>query len=179
MVHVQESQVETLRWRDGALELIDQRRLPGVVEYVRCDSANAVAEAIRDMVVRGAPAIGCTAAFGVAVEALRLQGESPGSFAEQLELGMRTLQASRPTAVNLFWALSRMRVVRESFGERSPPEIAERLLQEAHRIHEVSGPVVMHAHQGQTSADELLSRDGHRLRWKNGSHQHRRATGSQ
>ncbi len=134
MVSVQESQVETLRWRDGALELIDQRRLPGVLEYVRCESANAVAEAIRDMVVRGAPAIGCTAAFGVAVEALRLQGESPGSFAEQLDLGMRTLQTSRPTAVNLFWALSRMRAVRESLGEGSPPEIADRLLQEAHRI---------------------------------------------
>ena len=134
MVSTQEIQVETLRWCDGALELIDQRRLPGVLEYVRCESANAVADAIRDMVVRGAPAIGCTAAFGVAVEALRLQGESPGSFAEQLDLGMRTLQASRPTAVNLFWALSRMQTLRESLGELSPPEIAERLLQEAHRI---------------------------------------------
>ena len=70
MAHTESSPVETLRWRDGALELIDQRRLPAVMKYVRCESAQAVAEAIRDMVVRGAPAIGCAAAYGVAVEAL-------------------------------------------------------------------------------------------------------------
>ncbi len=128
------SRVETLRWHDHALELIDQRKLPGTVEYVRCASAQATAEAIRDMVVRGAPAIGCTAAYGVAVEALRLQSESPGSFAEQLELGVQALQASRPTAVNLFWALSRMQAVLASLGTRTPSEIAERLLAEAHRI---------------------------------------------
>ena len=65
--------VETLRWRDGALELIDQRRLPLALEYVRCRCAADTAEAIRDMVVRGAPAIGCAAAYGLAVEALRLR----------------------------------------------------------------------------------------------------------
>ncbi len=128
--------VETLRWRDHALELIDQRRLPGVLEYVRCESAQAVAEAIRNMVVRGAPAIGCTAAYGVAVEALRLQAESPGSFAEQLHLGVKVLEASRPTAVNLFWALRRMKAVWASLGEQPPSQVAERLLSEAHGIKE-------------------------------------------
>ena len=133
-VIAENTQVETLRWRDGALELIDQRKLPGVVEYLRCDSAQSVAEAIRDMVVRGAPAIGCTAAYGVAVEALRLQGESPGSFAEQLELGVAALRASRPTAVNLFWALSRMGALWRSLGDKTPSRIAEHLLEEAHRV---------------------------------------------
>ena len=66
--------VETLRWREGRLELIDQRRLPLEFEYVACEDAAQVARAIRDMVVRGAPAIGCTAAYGVALEAQRYAG---------------------------------------------------------------------------------------------------------
>ena len=65
--------VETLRWREGRLELIDQRALPGRVEFVACSSAAEVARAIRDMVVRGAPAIGCAAAYGIALEAARLR----------------------------------------------------------------------------------------------------------
>ena len=67
-----ERQVETLRWRDGRLEMVDQRLLPARIEFVACDSAAAVAQGIRDMVVRGAPAIGCAAAYGVALEAQRL-----------------------------------------------------------------------------------------------------------
>jgi methylthioribose-1-phosphate isomerase len=92
--------VETLRWRDGRLELIDQRLLPARFEYVSCTSAAEVAEAIRSMVVRGAPAIGCAAAFGIAMEA------RPG---RNLDAGFDVLARSRPTAVNLFWALERMR----------------------------------------------------------------------
>ena len=65
--------LDTLRFRDGALELLDQRVLPERIAYVRCESAAATADAIRDMVVRGAPAIGCAAAYGVAVEALRVR----------------------------------------------------------------------------------------------------------
>jgi len=66
------SMVETLRWREGRLELIDQRVLPARVEFVACATADETARAIRDMVVRGAPAIGCAAAYGIALEAARL-----------------------------------------------------------------------------------------------------------
>jgi methylthioribose-1-phosphate isomerase len=93
---VRGSAVEPIRWRGDRLELLDQRLLPEKTVYVACRSAAEVAQAIRDMVVRGAPAIGCSAAFGIA-----LSRGSPGSF--------EILAKSRPTAVNLFWALERMR----------------------------------------------------------------------
>ena len=92
--------VEPIRWRGDRVELLDQRLLPGTIEYVTCRTAAEVARAIKDMVVRGAPAIGCAAAFGLALE------EKSG---RSLSEASRTLAASRPTAVNLFWALDRMK----------------------------------------------------------------------
>jgi methylthioribose-1-phosphate isomerase len=92
--------VETLRWTGDALELLDQRALPEKITYVTCRTAGDTAQAIREMVVRGAPAIGCAAAFGVALEAKRTS---------DLEPAFAALAKSRPTAVNLFWALARMR----------------------------------------------------------------------
>ena len=103
--------VETMRWRDGRLELIDQRLLPARFEYLSCSSAADVAVAIRAMAVRGAPAIGCAAAFGVALEARREKLRSPAQFSDAMDDAFRTLADSRPTAVNLFWALERMRAV--------------------------------------------------------------------
>jgi methylthioribose-1-phosphate isomerase len=88
--------IEPLRWHGDRLELLDQRLLPERMAYVTCRSAAEVAQAIRDMVVRGAPAIGCAAAFGVVL--------SKGS-----EEAYQILAKSRPTAVNLFWALERMK----------------------------------------------------------------------
>jgi len=87
--------VQPIRWRGDRLELLDQRALPDKTIYVTCRSAEQVAKAIRDMVVRGAPAIGCAAAFGVVL--------GKGSKAAH-----QVLARSRPTAVNLFWALERM-----------------------------------------------------------------------
>jgi methylthioribose-1-phosphate isomerase len=127
--------VETLRWRGGRLELIDQRLLPRRFEYVACAGADEVAEAIRAMVVRGAPAIGCAAAYGVALEALRLQSRAAAEFAAGLERGLLRLAASRPTAVNLFWALERMRAAWAPLRGAPPPQAAERLLEEARAIH--------------------------------------------
>ncbi|HUO44200.1 MAG TPA: S-methyl-5-thioribose-1-phosphate isomerase [Burkholderiales bacterium] len=126
--------VETLRWRDGRLEMIDQRVLPMRFEYVACGSAAEVADAIRTMVVRGAPAIGCAAAYGVALEALRLQHLPRREFLNGLEAAFDALAASRPTAVNLFWALAQMRSVLKRAAEAAPPQIAARLLDEAHAI---------------------------------------------
>jgi methylthioribose-1-phosphate isomerase len=96
--------VEPIRWNGDSLELIDQRLLPEKLVYVKCTNATEVANAIRDMVVRGAPAIGCAAAFGVVL--------SKGS-SESYEV----LAKSRPTAVNLFWALDRMKKAKDLKAE--------------------------------------------------------------
>ena len=98
------SAVEPIRWKGDRLELLDQRLLPGKAVYVTCRSAAEVAQAIRDMVVRGAPAIGCAAAFGVV-----LSGGAPESY--------EVLAKSRPTAVNLFWALERMKKAKDLESE--------------------------------------------------------------
>jgi len=128
------SKFETLRWRDGRLELIDQRVLPARIEFVACATAEGVARAIRDMVVRGAPAIGCAAAYGVALEAARLREASSDRFSAGMNQAFETLAAARPTAVNLFWALERMRGVVNAAGPARPADLAARLLDEAHRI---------------------------------------------
>ncbi len=135
--------IETLRWFNNRLEMIDQRILPAAFEYLSYYTASSVAEGIRSMVVRGAPAIGVAAAFGVALEALRLsadlstlrqaQGERI-EFDKGMETGFTVLAASRPTAVNLFWALQRMRKVWESVATQTPQQVAQRLLAEAHEI---------------------------------------------
>jgi len=132
--------IETLRWTENKLEMIDQRILPASFEYIPYKSAAAVAEGIRTMVVRGAPAIGVAAAYGVALEALRLSSalrEAPDlreRFDTGMETGFTVLAASRPTAVNLFWALKRMRAVWEGVKDQDAAAIAQRLLAEAHEI---------------------------------------------
>ena len=127
--------IETLRWQDNHLEMIDQRVLPARFEYLSYDSAASVAHGIRAMVVRGAPAIGCAAAYGVALEALRLKETAPEAFRSGMEKGFTSLAQSRPTAVNLFWALQRMRQVWQAMGAAAPAVVAERLLNEAHEVH--------------------------------------------
>ena len=127
--------VETLRWNDDRLELIDQRRLPLEFEYVACDSAVQTANAIRDMVVRGAPAIGCTAAYGVALEAQRHAREPRAQFDAALEESFKVLEASRPTAVNLFWAIARMRACHAQARADSTQMAAAALLALARQMH--------------------------------------------
>jgi methylthioribose-1-phosphate isomerase len=124
----------TLRWSDDALEMLDQRLLPLRVDYRRYDCAATVAEGIKTMVVRGAPAIGCAAAYGVALEALRLRDQPRDAFVAGVLKGMSLLAASRPTAVNLFWALDRMRARLEALQSGLVCAIADALLTEAHAI---------------------------------------------
>ena len=127
-LNVESHNVETLRWREGRLELIDQRKLPLEFEYVACEDAAQTAAAIRDMVVRGAPAIGCTAAYGVAVEAQRQINASRAQFDAVLDESFRVLAASRPTAVNLFWAIERMRQCHAKHRNDSTQKAAAALL---------------------------------------------------
>lgn len=126
--------VETLRWKNGRIEMIDQRVLPARFDYLAFDSAPGVAEAIRGMVVRGAPAIGCAAAYGVALAALQLRGANQQKFNAGMEQAFELLALSRPTAVNLAWALRRMRNLWTAIEGRGSAEVADALLAEAHEI---------------------------------------------
>jgi methylthioribose-1-phosphate isomerase len=121
-----------MRWQGGALYLLNQLRLPGDEVWIECRGDADVAEAIRTMIVRGAPAIGCTAAYGVALSAARLASSSPapGEFLAGLEVAIDRLAATRPTAVNLFWALARMKQVARAAAS-DPPTAARALEAEA------------------------------------------------
>ena len=113
--------------------MIDQRILPSDFKYISYTTADQVSDGIRDMVVRGAPAIGCAAAYGVALAALNLKDASSDDFSKGMEEAFEVLAQSRPTAINLFWAIDRMRnKMNESQG--SSKEIANVLLDEAHEI---------------------------------------------
>ena len=125
---------DTLRWVRDRLEMLDQRLLPARVEYRSYDSAAGVAEGIRTMVVRGAPAIGCAAAYGVALAARQLREAVPTEAHTGMDAAFAHLAASRPTAVNLFWSLQRMRRVWETCRQHGSQVVAQRLLQEAHEI---------------------------------------------
>jgi methylthioribose-1-phosphate isomerase len=126
-----QNEVRTVWWEPGAVCLIDQTRLPHTRAVVRCGSVEAVATAIREMVVRGAPAIGVTAAYGMALAARNSAAMDRIGLLDELSEAKRTLDASRPTAVNLSWATGRvLRVARQA----DPAEMTERLLAEAHAI---------------------------------------------
>jgi methylthioribose-1-phosphate isomerase len=126
--------VETLRWKKGRLELLDQTLLPERVVYRHLKTERDVMVAIRDMLVRGAPAIGVTAAFGMAVAARRHERLAPRAFARALAQAERLLAGARPTAVNLFWALDRMRRTLASAPQLPPPRLADLLEAEAVRV---------------------------------------------
>jgi methylthioribose-1-phosphate isomerase len=128
------SSFATLRWHDDALELIDQRVLPDQQIYLRFYTAAGVAEAIRAMVVRGAPAIGCAAAYGVAAESLRLATSERARFEAGMESAFAVLAASRPTAANLFRALERMQARLAACSAASGAGAAAALLDEAHAM---------------------------------------------
>jgi methylthioribose-1-phosphate isomerase len=129
-----EGKFNTLEFRDGALRLIDQCRLPEEECYVDCRTEAEVADAIQDMVVRGAPAIGVAAAYGMAIAAARSANLSPPEQCAALEAAAERLADTRPTAVNLFWAIKRMRVaIAES--ELAGGALAAELLEFAHEMH--------------------------------------------
>ena len=101
--------IRPIRWTGDALELLDQRKLPFATEYVTCRSSDEVADAIHALAVRGAPAIGIAAAWGVVLAARAIEADSAADAAAKLEAALQRLNAARPTAVNLAWALARMR----------------------------------------------------------------------
>ncbi len=129
---VVEPQVRAIEWRGDTLRLLDQRLLPGEESYIDCSDAGEVAQAIRSMAVLGAPAIGIAAAYGVALSARRL-GQSD-DWAKALEADFALLEATRPTAMNLAWAL---RMMRERLQRLQPgADVAGELTRAAMSIHE-------------------------------------------
>jgi len=131
---LKESEVETIRWVDGVVEILDQRLLPHRVRYLRLRSARQVAKAIKDMAIRGAPAIGVAAAMGLALTAYRCKSKSRDKILRRLRRSYEILRDSRPTAVNLFWALDRVMGAAES--SESADEVRRRVVEEALRIME-------------------------------------------
>jgi methylthioribose-1-phosphate isomerase len=126
--------MQTVWWEPGAVCLIDQTKLPHAIETVRCRTVAEVAQAIRAMIVRGAPAIGVTAAYGMALIAEQSQQSGP-ALLDDLTAAKATLDAARPTAVNLRWATDRMfDAARRLLADDSTLSPAAQLLAEAHAI---------------------------------------------
>ncbi|QEM69608.1 S-methyl-5-thioribose-1-phosphate isomerase [Geobacter sp. FeAm09] len=126
----------TIEWRDNAVVMIDQTRLPGEEVYNTYEDFKSVAEAIRGMIIRGAPAIGVAAAMGIALGAREIIADTHESFFRQLENVCEIMARTRPTAVNLFWGIERMKRVAEAHRGKSLDQIREALKKEAIRIEE-------------------------------------------
>jgi len=128
------SKVRTLIWDGKKLHLIDQRKLPFIKEYEICDTFEKVGMAIKDMIVRGAPAIGVSAAYGAALAGIQYEGSSKKDFKKYFEDAVFYLAASRPTAVNLFWALKRMKDVFTKNEDLDIAQVKKILICEAEKI---------------------------------------------
>src|SRR5687767_13441373 len=128
----------TIEWKDDAVVMIDQRKLPSAEVYVSCRTASEVAKAIKTMVIRGAPAIGVAAAMGIALGMRRSGATGTKQFTTEFQKTCDLMAGTRPTAVNLFWAIERMKHVfaDAAQGGCSVDEIKQRLEAEARRIHD-------------------------------------------
>jgi methylthioribose-1-phosphate isomerase len=147
---------KTLEWRKGKLYLLDQTRLPLREIYVACSTYQEVARAIRDMVVRGAPAIGVAAAFGMLLGARQGKSAKPALFEKHMNQVARTLISTRPTAVNLVWAVERMRAVLIGNLTRGRQVLLQALENEAGKILEED----LRANREMGRQGEILIPDG-------------------
>ena len=128
----------TIDWQGDVIVMVDQRKLPAQEVYVRCRTAQEVARAIRTMMIRGAPAIGVAAAMGIALGMRKSSAKGTRQYAVEFQKTCDMMATTRPTAVNLFWAIERMK---RAFAEgahagQSPDELADRLEREARAIHD-------------------------------------------
>ena len=146
--------IRPIRWHGDHLELLDQRKLPFDVQFVRCDDSQAVSQAIRDLVVRGAPAIGIAAAYGVVLAANGVEAADGAIAMRVMEPAIDELNASRPTAVNLMWAIARMRRVGASAGA----DWRERLEREAQAIE--AEDLAANRHMGRLGAELVAPGSG-------------------
>lgn len=129
--------LEVVEWKNNTVVMIDQRLLPTKEVYNRYRDYKGVAKAIKDMVVRGAPAIGVSAAMGMALGALKIKTKDKKVFAREYQKIARHMGATRPTAVNLFWAIERMgALVENNIESLSIPALKELLIKEAKLVHD-------------------------------------------
>jgi methylthioribose-1-phosphate isomerase len=127
--------IQTLEWTDRGVRFIDQTKLPTEETYVTCTTHEQVADVIRNMVVRGAPAIGVAAAMGIALGVNNSKAESTGDLKRELDQICEVIGKTRPTAVNLFWAIRRMQEKFERIRIRPIAQIKRDLVEEGQRMH--------------------------------------------
>jgi methylthioribose-1-phosphate isomerase len=144
----------TVSWKNGSVVLIDQTKLPNKLVYVRCKDYREVANAIKKLVVRGAPAIGVTAAFGLALAAQASRAKALPELMTDLDTAFKTLRATRPTAINLFWALER--VMEKAKRAKTVEDAKKAVLDEALKMSEED--VEANRHMGANGAK--MFRDG-------------------
>ncbi|NTU42644.1 MAG: S-methyl-5-thioribose-1-phosphate isomerase [Nitrospirales bacterium] len=128
--------VKAIEWKDGKVIMLDQSRLPLEVKFIDCTDYQMVAEGIKKLRIRGAPAIGIAAAMGIALGAQDIKAGSYDDFRERLTEVMNTLLATRPTAVNIRWAVNRINGFLDSHRDEPVTRIREMLIEEAQRIHQ-------------------------------------------
>src|SRR5579863_255216 len=127
--------IQTLEWTDSGVRFIDQTKLPTEETYVTCKSGEQVADVIRNMVVRGAPAIGVAAAMGIALGMKNSNAETASELKAEFDRCCDIMSKTRPTAVNLFWAIRRMQEKFELLRIRPLVQIRQALIEEAQRMH--------------------------------------------
>src|ERR1700747_3616662 len=127
--------IQTLEWTDTGVRFLDQTKLPTEENYVTCKTYQQVADVIRSMVVRGAPAIGVAAAMGIALGVQKSPAETGAELKKDFDHVCAAIGETRPTAVNLFWAIRRMQDKFETLRIRSMPQIKQALIEEAQRMH--------------------------------------------
>src|SRR5271154_1315338 len=127
--------IQTLEWTDHGVVFIDQTKLPTEEVYVTCTTHQQVADVIRNMVVRGAPAIGVAAGMGIALGVKNSKAENTADLKKDFDAICEAIRQTRPTAVNLFWAIRRMQERFESLGSRSVAQIQQSLIEESQRMH--------------------------------------------
>jgi methylthioribose-1-phosphate isomerase len=127
--------IQTLEWTDKGVRFLDQTKLPTEETYVTATTYQQVADVIRNMVVRGAPAIGVAAAMGIALGVQNSKAETVGDLKKDFDQICRAIGETRPTAVNLFWAIRRMQGKFEMLRIRPMPQIKQALVDEAQRMH--------------------------------------------
>jgi methylthioribose-1-phosphate isomerase len=126
--------IKTIEWKNNQVIMIDQRKLPGTEAYVFCSDYRQVIEAIKKMVIRGAPAIGVAAAMGLALGALEIDSPDPKTFRTRLQKIGKEISLARPTAVNLFWAIGQMEKIIERSEGQTLNALKRALVREARRL---------------------------------------------
>ncbi len=151
--------IPTVEWKNGAVRILDQSLLPGKVAFLECDHYEMVAQAIKELKVRGAPAIGVTAAMGAALGAQSISAKRYDQFTKEFSEICNCLAGTRPTAVNLFWAIRRMQSKVEEWRDRPLDDIRQGLIEESQAI--LDEDIAINKIMGKHGA--TLVQDGHTI----------------